>query len=58
MMLKRTKVLAYLATFVGGALMQFNCGLDGFWRGFFGKGMFGNPIFDAITDIIREDVFG
>jgi hypothetical protein len=59
-MTKRWKVLAYVATFLGGSVLQWGgCGgLNDFWSGWFRRGFIDNPYWDAVTDWLNEDLFG
>ena len=60
-MTKRWKLLAYMATFLGGSVLQWGgCGdgWSGFWSGWFRRGFIDNPYWDAVTDWLNEDLFG
>lgn len=56
-MLKKSKVVAYLATFVGGSVLWQGC-LSGLGAGLFSQGFVDNPWVDAFSDFLREELLG
>lgn len=55
-MLKRSKVVALLATLAGGAALWQGC-MNGFWSGWFGSGFVDNVWADVFVDWLNEDLF-
>ncbi len=55
-MLKKSKLVAYVATFVGGSVLWQGC-LNGLGSGLFRQGFVDNPWVDAFTDFLREELF-
>ena len=56
-MLKRSKVLVFLATAVSGTLLGSGCGFGGFGQGLFAKGFVDSWWLDILTDWLNEDLF-
>jgi len=55
-MLKRSKVVALLATLAGGAALWQGC-MSGFWSGWFRNGFVDNVWADVFVDWLNEDLF-
>jgi hypothetical protein len=58
-MMKRGKLFAYLAAFLGGTTVFSSCA-NSFWSGWLRRGFVGEGFnwLDAITDWLNEDLFG
>jgi len=52
----KTKVLGYLAAFLGGSIALQGCGWSGWLEGFLRNGFVDNRYFDIISDWIWEDL--
>lgn len=57
-MLKRSKIVAFLAAAVTGSLLGGGCGFGGFGSGLLGGGFVDNVWLDVVTDWLNEDLFG
>ncbi len=59
-MLKRSKIVAFIATAISGSLLGGGCGggLGGFGEGLFRRGLVDNFFIDIVTDWLNEDLFG
>lgn len=57
-MLKRSKIVAFLAAAVTGTLLGGGCGFGGFGSGLLSRGLTDNVWIHMVTDWLNEDLFG